>query len=261
MSHYRDAKAGKFYLNREDSLPTSPDQDPPFLRFARKQGVGVDLWKGEGGTAVDLLRDAGLNWRVHGREVLVPARPRQDDELDLFASDRPGLAEARGYRALVRPDTEEIMAVVTAAYRVAENRWVAEALEDLSSRLEAGPPVIAATSHGREHERTLFVGRVTATPDEALCLLAYNTHGGEGAVRFQLAEANRRTGTTYVLDSEHAAMAIPHVGDLEDRLRRASSRDQDETFVERYLAETRPLWDRLSDNLWTRRHTAALIKE
>ena len=261
MLHYRDAKAGKFHLNHEDWLPPSPDPDPPFLRFARKQGVGVNLWTGEGREAVDLLRDAGLNWPVHRREVLVPARRPQDDELSLFTSERAGLAEAREYRALVRPDTEEIMSVVTTAYGVAENRWVALAAERFASRLKVEQPLFGAVSFGRNKERTLFLARLRGDEEEALCLLAYNSHGGEGAVKFQIVEANRQTGTVYVLDTRHATYSVPHVGDMEERLLGASDSKHDETFIERYVAETEPLWRRLQDTNWSPRRTKALIQD
>lgn len=41
----------------------------------------------------------------------------------------------------------------------------------------------------------------------------------------------------------------------------ASSPDRSETFIEKYFSETRPLWQKLSERLWTPRHTSTLIKE
>lgn len=101
-----------------------------------------------------------------------------------------------GYKALVRPDTEQVMSVVTTSYSVAENEWVALALQQFCSRLGEQKPIIAAASFGRDAERTMFAGRVSANEEEALCVLAYNTHGGEGAVCFQLVEVHRHQRTT-----------------------------------------------------------------
>lgn len=251
MYHYRDAKAGTFYLERHDLHPGSPSETPPFLRFARKHGLSLDLWSGEGLLAAPMLESAGLQWPVEEREVLVPIKRRDEWEA----------TPVRGYKALVRPDTEQVMSVVTTSYSVAENEWVALALQQFCSRLGEREPIVAAASFGRDAERTMFAGRVSGNEGEALCVLAYNTHGGEGAVRFQLVEVNRHERTTFILDSAHASLSIPHVGDMEDRLMRASSPDRNETFIERYLSETEPLWRQLANTLWTPRHTSALIKE
>ena len=251
MVHFRDARPGHFYLQDEhvERVPASPSEIPPFLRFAAKQGVAVDLWTGEAALPHQLLSAANLGWPVARREVMVPAGP--------------GIAEtttASHYRALVRPDTQQIMSVVTSGYAVAENAWVGQATAHYASRTEYQPAMIAAVGFGRDGERTMFAARVTGDDNDAVCLLAYNTHGGEGAVRFQLIECDRRTRATYVLDHPDASWSFAHVGDLQDRLEVVSRPGGRETVVERYLAETRPLWDRLHDTVWTRRHTAALIK-
>jgi hypothetical protein len=92
-----------------------PNEDPPFIRFARKKhGVGLNLWDGEGEAVAGLLQRAGLSWPVDPREVLVPT-----------VAGNHTLAPARRYRALVRPDTEQIMSVVTTSYSVAQNQWIA----------------------------------------------------------------------------------------------------------------------------------------
>jgi hypothetical protein len=247
--HYRDSRPGLFYRNDDRFLGSAPApcEGPPFLRFAHKNGVALDLWRGDGATGEDLLGAARLAWPVIRSEVFVPAGPGV-----------PEATQAQHYRALVRPDTGQIMSVVTTAYSVAENRWVAEAVEAYARRIENRPPMVAAVGFGRDGERTLFAARVTGDENKALCLLGYNTHGGEGAVRLQLVEADRRAGAVYVLDSSHASASFPHIGDLEDRLARRPR--SDETFIERYLAETEPLWERLESTLWIRRDTAALIR-
>ncbi|WP_406515643.1 hypothetical protein OH809_25290 [Streptomyces sp. NBC_00873] len=251
MYHYRDAKAGKFYLERHELHPGSPSETPPFLRFARKHGPSLDLWSGEGHLAAPMLESAGLHWPVEEREVLVPIKRRGERKA----------TPVRGYKALVRPDTEQVMSVVTTSYSVAENEWVALALQQFCSRLGEQKPIIAATSFGRDAERTMFAGRVSGNEEEALCVIAYNTHGGEGAVCFQLVEVHKRQRTTFILDSAHASLSIAHVGRMQYRLMHASSPDRDETFIERYLSETKPLWHQLANTLWTPRHTSALIKK
>ncbi|MDX3097719.1 hypothetical protein PV417_24780 [Streptomyces sp. ME19-03-3] len=250
MFHYRESKAGKFYLERDPQQRSSPSEIPPFLRFASRRGVALDLWKGEGKEADPLLASARLDWTVEARDILAP-----------IGHGNRQATQIRGYRALVRPDTEQVMSVVTSAYSVAENEWVVLALERLCQRFGKREPILAIASFGHDAERTMFAGFVKGDQDEALCLLAYNTHGGEGAVRFQLVEVSRSDKSTFVLDSAHASLSIPHVGRVQDRLMEVSSPDRDETFIERYLSETTPLWQRLSEALWTSRHTNALIKE
>lgn len=148
----------------------------------------------------------GLHWTVQTRKDLVPTG--RDDRQTVSAP---------GYRALVRPDTGQVMSIVSTTYRVAENEWVVRALERLCGRPGEREPVIAVAGYGRDGERTVFAGRVAESRDRAVRLLAYNTHGGEGAVRFQLVEVGRQERATFVLDSAHAAFSIPHVGDVEDR--------------------------------------------
>ncbi|WP_270886253.1 hypothetical protein [Pedococcus sp. 5OH_020] len=254
MDHFRDSRPGLFYLNDDKFLqPAHPRSEvPPFLRFAAQHGVALDLWRDDGAPARELVSAARLDWPVMRREVIIPAGPG-------LATD----TEARHYKALVRSDTQHVMSVVTNAYSVAENQWVAKATESFASRIERRAPMIAAVGFGREGERTLFAARVFSEGNRAVCLLAYNTHGGEGALRFQLVEVDRTTGVTYVLDSRQASLMFPHVGDVTDRLEQRSRPPgpNRETFVERYLAETQPLWERLSETLWTPRHTNALIRD
>lgn len=58
----------------------------------------------------------------------------------------PGLTRdtsVKHYYALVRPDTEQIMSVVTSAYAPADNRWVAEAVENYARPFQPRPPTFA----------------------------------------------------------------------------------------------------------------------
>lgn len=248
MNHFRDSRPGRFYLHsdRIEQPGPQPNQSPAFLRFAAKQGVSLNLWKGEVALARDLVRGAGLDWPVMSREMIVPAGPGLSHNTNVGH-----------YYALVRPDTEQIMSVVTSAYAPAHNQWVASALESYASRFTRGPSMIAAVGFGRAGDRTFFAARLMGDEHDAVCLLGYNSHGGEGAVRFEIVEVDRERQITYVLGSAHSARTFSHIGDLEERLTTAASGP--ETFIERYLAETKPLWERLEDTLWTYRHTAALI--
>lgn len=250
VNHFRDAHPGQFYRHKETfegPLP-QPDQTPAFLRFATKHGMGLSLWKGEGASARDLVGGAGLHWPVMRREMVVPASPGLTPDI-----------QVKHYYALVRPDTEQVMSVVTSAYAPAENQWVAEAVENYASRIHPQSPMIAAVGFGRTGDRTLFAARVTGDDHDAICLLAYNSHGGEGAIRFQLVEVDRERQITCVLDTRHASRTFAHLGDLQNTLRKGSSTGK--SFLAKYLEETTPLWERLENTLWTRRHTSALIKE
>jgi hypothetical protein len=169
--------------------------------------------------------------------------------------------EVSHYYALVRPDTEQIMSVVTSAYTPADNAWVAEAVENYVRPFHPGPAMIAAVGFGRAGERTLFAARITGDDHTAVCLVAHNTHGGEGAVRFQIVEVDRERQITCVLGTPNAYRTFSHTGDLKDRLRYSSRPSNLGSFVDKYLEETRPHWDRLENTLWTHRHTTALIKE
>ncbi|WP_170165773.1 DUF932 domain-containing protein [Terracoccus luteus] len=163
-----------------------------------------------------------------------------------------------GYNALVRPDSDQVMSIVTTAYVPADNDEVADAAVSMAHRIDPQARLVAAASFGRTNERTLFVIRVTRDENEALCLLAYNSHGGEGAVRFQVVEASRSMCTIFVTSSTNSASAVPHVGKVRESLKRAGKHS---SLLERYLSEVPPLWGRLADTLWSPRHTRALIQE
>lgn len=167
------------------------------------------------------------------------------------------MAEVRGYRALVRPDIGEVMSVVTTAYKEAGNRLVAKTAVGLARQCDRGAALVGAAGFGRTNERTLLVVRVRTSVRRVLLLLVHNSHGGEGAVRFRLVEVDRPDGTVLAPDVPHAALSVPHVGAVEKRLKDLHLRDQ----VDRYLAETEPEWDRLSDRHWSPRHTKALVRE
>jgi len=246
--HYRDSRGGDFYLDPDRPFPTPPGGELPLLRFVGRRGTALDLWSAAGANEQEarwLLGDAKLDWRVEPREVLTTV------------GDGPRPVPVPGYRALVRPDTGTVMSVVTSAYRVADNESVARAAVALGRRFESGARLVAAAGFGRSDERTLFVVRVRVVGATTLLLLAHNTHGGEGAVRFQLVEADREVRAILAPDSRHATLSIPHIGDVDERLERVGSG----SMVEDHVAETRAVWERLRAAAWTPGRTRSLLHE
>jgi hypothetical protein len=254
--HFRDTRSGDFHLDKD---PQPAGNALPLLRFASGHGFALDPWEGSNVSVERVLHEADLAWEVDPRPVLVPY------------SDGTALP-VRGYRSLVRPrprheviknpamgevDSLQVMSVVTSAYAVAENHWVAEACLALARQFDREASVVAATGFGRTNERTLFAVRLCVSRDDVVLLLAYNQHGGDGAVRFQVVRADRQMNCILVPDADHGAVSVPHVGDVRERLDRLRFRD----LMEKYDAEVTPLWRDLPDRLWTPRHTAALIKE
>lgn len=99
--------------------------------------------------------------------------------------------------------------------------------------------------------------RVKGDDARATVLLAYNTHGGEGAVRFQLVQADHASGAVLVPDLPHASLSVPHVGNVKEQLdvlRRSK-------MVTEYAKGSDAAWEELADGLWTPKHTTALIAE
>ena len=113
MLVYRDG-GGTFHL-MVALAGAVPGDLPPLMRFVDLHGVALPLWPDGRTDEMVLLQGAGLDWPVERRPVLVPDRRSES-----------GVAEVQGYRALVRPDTREVMSVVTTAYQEADNRLVAE---------------------------------------------------------------------------------------------------------------------------------------
>lgn len=244
MPSFRESKGGDFFLE-QGRRSTQRLGVVPALRFTdARGGAAVDLWGTERTDPRELLAGAGLDWRVDSCEVLLPF----GDGLS---------APIRGYRALVRSDNGRAMSVVTTAYRVAENHLVAEAARDLARAHAPRACLVGAVGFGHHRERTLYVVRVSTTADAALLLLAYNSHGGEGAVRFQLVEVERWTGTVMTPAVPHSSLTVAHVGDVKDRLRRLQRRE----LVKDYTTETEQLWQQLEETFWTPRHTKGLLDE
>lgn len=248
VGHFSDAKPGWFYFDPEAPGHFQGWADPAPIQFASRYGIGLPLWSAEAHSAAELLGSAGLGWPVLQLPLEVP--PASSHGVIL---SRP--LDVQHYRALVRPDTRQVMSVVTTSYSVAENEWVAGVVESISCAATGSPGVIAATAHGREGERSLIVGRMGEWRGRMLCLVATNSHGGQGAVRFHFIEFDR-DGTAVPLPVAGQSWSHTHTGRLHDTLGR-SARHGD--HAERYLDAADQAWRGLEERLWSPRHTQGLI--
>ena len=244
MPHYRDARRGEFLVAPEYEDGLGPRGVPPFLRFCGKWGAAGDLLAEPAGDPRSLLGAAGLIWRVDHRPVLT--------ELDGRASP------VSGYEALVRPDRDQVMAVVSSAYRVAENEELAQAVFGLAARHDPASALLGAASFGRHGERTLFVCRVTVlSPGEVLVLLADNRHGREGAVRVRLVIADLAADTVLTPPATWASYEIPHVGRIGDRLEAL----HDSPMIDDFRQEISEPRARLETASWSPSRTQRLLHE
>jgi hypothetical protein len=134
---------------------------------------------------------------------------------------------------------------------------VLDAALALARAYEPRAAPVCAVGFGRNSDRSLYGVRVGANDDRTLVLLIHNTHGGEGAVRFQLVEADRASGAILVPDVPRASLSVPHVGDVQERLRSL----RHSRMVEEYGKASGDAWGKLADGLWTPKHTAALVAE
>lgn len=244
MLHYRDARGGEFLAAPEHERSFVRRGVPSFLRFCAKRGAVGDLVAEPPRDPRSLIGAAGLNWRVDRRPVLT--------ELDR------GVSPVSGYKALVRPDREQVMAVVSSAYRVAENEELAQAVFGLAARHDPEAALVGAASFGRHGEQTLFVCRVTVlSSGELLVLLADNRHGGEGAVRVRLVIADLAADTVLTPPAARASYEIPHVGRMGDRLDALHSSSMIDDF-RLEIAEPRT---HLEQTRWSPSRTQRLLHE
>ncbi|UTT59091.1 hypothetical protein [Cellulosimicrobium cellulans] len=244
MFSYRDARPGRFYANRDDRLPAEPHPEPGFVCFARRLGAAAPDPANDRLDPDEALREARLDWPVHRGAV--------------HASGPRGSAAAERYQALIRPDTDQVMSVVTRAYTPAENADVLHTALALAGRIDPwGSGLVGAVGFGQQSERTLFAVRVATLYDRTLYLFASNSHGGEGAVLFRLVEVGPEDGAVFVVDSPHATNTVAHSGNVQQKLHQLG---QHSSFVEDYLKSVPAEWSELEDALWTPRHTAALTK-
>ena len=244
MPHYRDARRGEFLVAPEHERSAGPRGVPPFLRFCAKRGAVGDLVAEPPRDPRSLIGAAGLNWRVDHRPVLT--------QLDR------GVSTVSGYEALVRPDREQVMAVVSSAYRVAQNEELAQAVLGLAARHDATAALVGAASFGRHGEQTLFVCRVTVLSlGEVLVLLADNRHGREGAVRVRLVIADLGADAVLTPPATWASYEIPHVGRMSDRLAALL----DSSMIDDFRKEISEPRARLEKARWSPSRTQRLLHE
>jgi hypothetical protein len=247
MNHFRDTKAGKFYVDRNFRPEQRPGDVVPFLRFAHRCGGAADLWSPGALSAGELVERAGLFWVTEERAISMPSRRSPSEDKVIY-----------GYKALVRTDTEAVMSVEKSTYSVAQNEWVVDAVMTLAERWNKAASMVGAVGFGRMSERTLYAVRLQGDDREALCLLAHNTHGGEGAVRFQLVHADRPSGAVLTPNSIYAARTVPHVGNIEEHLEAFATYS---TFIADYVSDVTPLLDGLYERPWTPGRTENMIRE
>ena len=228
----------------------SRDEQPPFIRYVAQHGFALDLWRSEGaarsgsppGSATRLAGCSHRRRRTCGQRcVRGPARK---------ALRRP--------RAARHPAGHEC--------RVAQLPSSRERLAGLirgSAREQAwGPYAHRRRGRVRPHWRADVVCRPGFLVRSQCSLPACLQHPRRrGSVRLDFVEADRATGTVYVLGTTKASRSIAHSGSVEylrERLRH--TRPTTPTFVDDYIADADRLWDRLANSLWTRRHTDAVVK-
>lgn len=244
MFNFRESKGGTFFHERGRAALPQPTLMPA-LRFAASRGGAVaDPLTADATDVLQMLARARLDWRVDVREVLM--------------TTDCGPAVIETYRALVRPDTGHSMSVVSRSYRHADNESVVHAALTLAQQYGGREScLLGAVSFGRDHERTMFIVRIAEPSELPLMLLAYNTHGGEGAVRFQLVEVDGWSGAVLTPAVPSAAVTVPHIGDVPANLRNLVHR----RMVEKYVEEVTDAYELLEDITWTPRHTQGLIAE
>jgi hypothetical protein len=244
MPHYRDAKAGEFLIAQGSENSTHGDGVPSFLRFCRRRGVAGELGARTGSAPRALLAAAELEWCVDHRPVLT--------ELG------PGLSRVAGYKALVRPDHQQVMAVVSSSYRVVENEDLALTVLSLAQRHDPEAELVGAASFGRNGERSLFVCRVSElSRSESLVLLAHNRHGGEGAVRVHLAITDLAADAVWTPPVRWASYEIAHVGRIADRLETL----RHSPMIDEFLAEIAGPRELMQKARWSPSRTQRLLHE
>lgn len=254
---------GRFYLLPRDKWCDSTI--PPVLAYAQRHGY----WHVETGGPVpgpaEILNRAGLDWRVLRTPVYAT-----------LPGNLPGLGgiPATFYRALVREDTEQVLAVVGRDYSPIQNSTAATAVVDLAQgawltwRSEEPqaerPRLVAAAPYGRERAQALYVLDlgITHRRDTTLYLLAHNGHGHGGAMTVNLI-ATDDVGTVMPLDFPGIAFVERHerhVGNPTDRLTTYGSPAVAGLFADR-LRDVLKYWSAVSQRPVTDADKTALVEQ
>jgi hypothetical protein len=241
--HFRDSRPGLFLLNNDPRRDWLPSSGVAFQRFAMANGFSVrDLQVGSAGSAEDLLRLAGLDWDV----IELPLHL----DYGRFRDGRP----LTGWRALARPDRDEVMSVETSHYSVANHADLLRAALEHCRRVAPSVP-IAAVAYGVRAERVLFVIRVEVD-EEPLFLLIRNSHGGSGAVRFQFTHLDP-SGAVVVYDEPSATHAIPHVGKMREEKLPSFARYS--SALRRFVDEAIPMIEKVRNTYWSPQRARGLV--
>ncbi len=171
------------------------------------------------------LADAGLEWRVlrwqvHASETVVPQET----------------CHAPRYRALVRSDTREVMAVVSSSYSHVEHLSVVDTALSLARAHDPDAWLLGARALGQtgsELGTCVVVARYRQR--EAMCIVATNSHGGEGAVRFRVVGVDRTTASVTATGGADDHMREGHQGDLRGRLEKLPHTERGREWVQDYI--------------------------
>jgi hypothetical protein len=241
--HFREARDGRFYL---DEHPRGYRGDETaVVRFMAARGFADPDWKkpSELLPPDEVLRRGRLWWLVEEAEI-------ETVESLVYSSQR-----VPRYRALVHPPTGQVMDVVQTSYHVAQNMWVATTALTLARGFSRDATLVGAASFGRNDQKTVFAVRVSGDEARTLLLVALNTHGGEGAVRFTLQYVTHAGGTVLVPVPDQAVRTVPHRDRVEERLDQLAGHG----LVADYVKASDEALRKLSDALWSPRHTTAVI--
>src|SRR4051794_35082504 len=146
------------------------------------------------------------------------------------------------------------MSVETSHYSVANNRDVLKAALQHCQRV-APVAVVAATSYGAHDERVFLALRIEWNV-EPLYMLIRNSHGGDGALRFELVHLDD-TGALVVYGEPAATHSIPHVGKMRDE--KLPSFAQHSPFLRIYIEEAMPVIHQVRDTFWSPQRASALV--
>jgi hypothetical protein len=245
MDHFSRYE-GTFFLDPRVKVDS---RAPSFEMFATARGAACGLWSNTAAEFGDLLAGAGLTWTAERRPVFATGVPNHGEMLS-----------APHHRAIVRSDTQQVLAVVSSAYAVAQHAMVAQTAFALARQYNPAARLIGAAPLGRDDADALMVVLVERSKAGALCILGYNTHGGEGAVHFRLVKVDRESGAVLVPDTQYVSVKEPHQGNIERRLRELQDTSRGHDWIVGYLADVEPAEAELMDRECTPTQSRQLIQ-
>ncbi len=235
---------GWFFL---DSQVRPPDAGRSYL----EQAFGPSIWADPPPTLdVDgCLAQAGLGWRVRRWQVYASPDGPSDQR-----------SSAPRYRALIRSDTHEVLAVVTAAYSHSEHRTIADAALGLGRAHDPSAWLLGARATGQSaSDLALCVVVSRYRQGEAHCIVATNRHGGDGAVGFRVVGVDRATASTTATGNKSLHIREGHYGDLEGRLQKLPSTERGRAWVQDYVDDSGPEEHYMTSRLITRSRCVEVV--